>query len=291
MGEKGGQNLYVFIHNNSINYFDPYGQKSYTAYREFDLPFGEKLWNPLDIAAHIAGHVYLAFKVAGEGLTPDEQDAWCKFLSKKGYTKVDHPPVRGSRQYQDWITFSFHPWNVMDNVPNNYGQIVSVLLTKGTFVDLNNFESDITPVMMGEASKNLIETTDIQQEFALFTRAEKSLAAKGQDFGKVFAEQAPAWLKLFNNYGLIKRNCGAWAKYVVSESGLSWPLNSLFYNAGIGVGGPLSIPAKILDTGFTLGYGILNNLGPINPPTPGPVNNNLPINGVGVEVFSWFSSN
>jgi len=248
LGENASLNLSLFNRNNSVNLIDPNGLLAYTAYRELALPTGHFLWK----LAQSAGHVYIAFKVAGPDLSEKDRDEWCKFLHKKGYQRKAGP-ISGQKEYDEWITFSYHPIAVGSKISPNEGNLLSTLITTGSFIDLNNQETDIDAILWDKATLNLV-SSDINVEFKFFERIEKSMADKGRDFSRPFSSAMPKMLQLYNNYGFLRFNCGGWAKYVIDESQLKWPLENKFYNLGVGVGGPMEPVAFVLDVALRTIY-------------------------------------
>ena len=236
--DQGGINLYTFVLNNSVNVVDKLGLISYVAYRKLNIPGGEFLWNRL---WKVAGHVYLAFHVDGEGVPKPDRSKWCEFLIAHKFTKKAFPELN-AKEYHEWITFSFHPASIDPATAESEGNLLLTLITTGSYVELNNILADINPAAGGGASTELI-SKEFDEESALFLRALESFGRKGSDYAGVFGNG----LKRFNGYGFLEKNCGGWAKYIVDGAGLNWPSIARLYNLGTDVGGPLEYPAKIID--------------------------------------------
>lgn len=265
MGEIGGVNIHEFNHNNSLNFIDPFGLEAYTAYRQLAIPVVEYMWYLL----HSSGHVYLAFQVDGEGLSEQERSEWCKFLNSKeiGFTKKAYP-TQNAKEYHNWVTFSFHPKSVDPKTAKNEGDLVLTLITEDSFVDLNNFSRDINSVIDGSATRQAIGSS-IEEQKQLFKMALRSWEIKGSDYAGHFK------YNIRSGYGFLRTNCGGWAKYITEKAGLKWPLSNRFYNLGVDVGGPLEIPAEIIDSVLRIGYEVFKDA------EFGPIDTNDPLDPIG----------
>ena len=265
VGDVGGFNLYGFTGNDPANEADVLGNHAYSAYRQLGLPGGQLLWKML----HSAGHVYLAFHVADKThkeISAEDECKWAAFLTKLGYKKSS-TPISRSREYDEWITFSFHPDSVQND--DGAGNLVSTIITRGSFIDINNKAADLDPVKLGDAKLNLI-TSDPEQGFALFKRAEQSRMLNGSDFVSAYnastfendwtRKGSDRALVSLGGYGFLRSNCGSWAKYITGQTGLRWPLLSYLYNGGVGVDGPLAGVAKDVDLGVRTVYGAVSGL-------------------------------
>ena len=239
VGEKGGMSLYGFIENDSVGAIDPLGKHAYNVYRQLGLPGGRFLWSMF----HAAGHGYLAFRVADKThreISVEEECKWTRFLESRGYKKTSNP-TSGTMEYDEWITFSFHPISVKNN--DDTGNLIWTIITESSFVQKNNQGADVIPIENGLAVKTLL-TSDLDKEFRLFEQAEASEAVSGSDYVLPYDSNA-----LFNRggYGFLSHNCVGWVKHSTEGARLSWPDSGNYENGGVGVGGGLSGPANALD--------------------------------------------
>ena len=168
----------------------------------------------------LTGHVYLAFDSKGMG------SKWDATLKKHGYTKAANYDPQNPRQYVDWITHSFHPWNVKTD--DSTGQRVSVVYTEGSYVDISGYDADIRPIVKGDAILIPI-TSDETEQIRLFELSEKSAMANNKSMR---AGDHGA-------YSFVKRNCADGAKRLVLGAGLKWPKAAYLWNLGVGVEGPM----------------------------------------------------
>jgi len=194
----------------------PTGLDVYAVYRKLRIPGVGLMWH----TGRLTGHVYLAFDSKGMGAE------WDAALKKYSYSKAANYDPQNSRQYVDWITHSFHPWNVKTG--DRTGQLVSVIYTEGSYVDINSFDADIRPIVKGDAIL-LPVTSDEVEQIRLFELSEKSALANNKsmcagDHG---------------TYSFVKKNCADGAKRLVQGAGLKWPKAAYLWNGGVGVEGPM----------------------------------------------------
>ena len=199
----GGLNLYGFVFNQPLGLIDTLGKNVYIAYRTLLIPI-------LEYTAPITGHVYLAFNDENMG----DSGIWNKTLNDLGY---DH---------RDWYTFSFHP----DSVRTESREFakVSVVYTNSSWVNRNNENADIRPIVNKDAGLILV-TKDPCQQAAILKEAHASFLANPG--GKQANDRG--------YYSFAVNNCGSWAKSIIESAGSDWPPAAYFLNLGAGLNGPL----------------------------------------------------
>ena len=202
---------YGYANCDPVNKIDPSGFDAYAVYRKLAIPGLSWSW----YTGRLSGHVYLAFDNDNMGTQ------WAGAVSSHGYVNTITPNPGNKNEYSKWITFSYHPESVKEN--DNTGNLVSVVYTDSSWVDVNNWRYDIDAIKTGAAIMISL-TSDENEQIKLFERAQKSAQVGGQDLG---------------DYSFLTQNCACWAQYMTKSAGLSWPTSAYFWNGGTAVGGPL----------------------------------------------------
>jgi RHS repeat-associated protein len=229
-------NRYTYCNGNPVNFVDPDGRDAYAVYRKLNIPGLDKTWNLPDKPA---GHVYLAFDDNNMGAE------WRRVLGIYGYNQTSNPDPLDFHDYNDFITFSFHPWSVNKHGVGNRG---SVIYTAGSWISINDLRSDIIPIRNGEVE--IIRITDNEaDQIKLFQAAEVSARANraNMESGDI------------GSYSFAVRNCGFWAKHIVESCGLAWPQGAMHtWNLGVGLSGDidLTLPYLITKMGYHVCEGI-----------------------------------
>jgi RHS repeat-associated protein len=215
-GEAGGVNLTAYCDCDPVNGHDPLGLTVYAVYRQLGIPGLGWTW----YTGRLAGHVYLAFDDKDMGV------AWQEILKRHGYSKTDIPNPQNYKEYNNWLTFSFHPWSV--KMEDSTGNRVSVVYTEGSWIDINNSRADIRPI---EDDRVIILpiTTDETQQIKMFEAVQQSA-----NINRASLTSAD-----HGNYSFAVNNCADWAQWITRQSGLSWPGRAYLWNGGTAVGGPL----------------------------------------------------
>jgi hypothetical protein len=206
----------TFCENDPVNQVDPLGLEAHAVYRQLGITGLGWTW----YAGKLTGHVYLAFDDKNMGT------AWQETLKRHGYSKTDTPNPQNYKEYNNWITFSFHPWSV--KTADATGNRVSVVYTEGSWVDINNYVADIRPIVRKEAVVIPL-TTDEAEQIKMFEAAQRS--ANINRASMTSTDQG--------EYSFAVNNCADWAQWITLQSGLSWPGWAYLWNGGTAVGGPL----------------------------------------------------
>ena len=238
IGENGGVNLSALVSNSPVNDVDILGESAHMNYRALAIPMLRPISNRY---VPLAGHIFLTFDE--EGFSPSERQKWRKLKRKLG---VHEGGIN---------SFSFHPEAVYIERRKENGTLpkwfnnrnrLSVIVTRGAFVDVDNLRDDIA--LIANSERHLVTKKYCEQE-KLLTIAVAS--AKTNNGGTLYGDRGGGTDP--GPYSFLGTNCGHWAFVMTSRAGLSGPswgaraVNRaalIKWNAGIGFGSGLSPIAR-----------------------------------------------
>ena len=244
IGEAGGVNLYGFVGNDAVDDFDALGEKAYMNYRDLNIWFLRLFSNRY---LPLSGHVFLSFDE--KGFSSSEKKKWGELKTKLG--------VRAGAAGIN--TFSFHPESVYidrrkdeKTLPENFDNRnrLSVLVTRGAFVDVDNQKDDIDQIKHSDReliARNYCEQARLLKEAVKSAKINNGGTLDGDLGGGT--DPGP--------YSFVHGNCGHWASLIRERAGLNgknWGERAFNrqtrWNFGIGHGTGLS----------PVGYGIQHTL-------------------------------
>jgi hypothetical protein len=223
-------NAYSYAGQNPVNQTDPSGENAYVMTRKLNI------WDGL-VPRPLGEHVYLAFSDLNMG------DSWKSTLSASGFKKTqildDLKDTLNNRNYNTWITFSYHPTSVryekvknqqindMSGSPTTQGNIFYTCYTDGWDIIFNDYNADIAPI----GSYNNPADPSIQSDFYTLTKDESEQVRLFKTCVYYYNHRNT---NAYSDYSVWFSNCGTWAQDAVTSSDLKWPGG---VNNGLGTGG------------------------------------------------------